>query len=154
MQVPGAPAGARASAVSSDASGARRTLLFEDLEVRRSRTRGVLCRVTLSRDGTEYFGEAEGQDSERARIELAARAGVQAILEAGRVAAGGERALALEGAKLIGAFDREFIFVSVAARIGRDTMVLTGSCEVRDSAETSAVLAILDATNRWMNLDR
>ena len=73
---------------------------------------------------------------------------------AGRVAAGGERALALEGAKLIGAFDREFIFVSVAARIGRDTMVLTGSCEVRDSAETSAVLAILDATNRWMNLDR
>ena len=138
----------------TESTAARRTLLFEDLEVRRSRTRGVLCRVTLSREGTEYFGEAEGQDSERSRIELAARAGVQAILEAARVASGGERALALEGAKSIGAFDREFIFVSVAARIGRDTMVLTGSCEVRDSAETSAVLAILDATNRWMNLDR
>jgi hypothetical protein len=108
----------------------------------------------VSRGGTEFFGEAEGQDSERSRIELASRAAVQAIIEAARVVPGGERALSLEGSKLIGAFDREYIFVSVAARIGRDTMVLTGSCEVRDSAETSAVLAVLDATNRWMNLDR
>jgi hypothetical protein len=132
----------------------RRTLLFEDVEVRRSRTKGVLCRVTLSRDGTEYYGEAEGPDSERSRVELASRAAVQAIIEAARVAAGGERALSLEGAKLISAFEREFIFVSVAARVGRDAMVLTGTCEIRDSAETSAVLAVLDATNRWMNLDR
>jgi hypothetical protein len=29
-------------------------------------------------------------------------------------------------------------------------VMLTGSCEVRDSAETAAVLAVLDATNRWM----
>ena len=28
--------------------------------------------------------------------------------------------------------------------------MLTGSCEVRESAETAAVLAVLDATNRWM----
>jgi hypothetical protein len=31
---------------------------------------------------------------------------------------------------------------------------LTGSCEVRDSAETASVLAILDATNRWMAHER
>jgi hypothetical protein len=62
--------------------------------------------------------------------------------------------LALEGSKLIDAFDREFIFVSVTARVGREPVVLTGSCEVRQSAETSAVLAVLDATNRWIHLDR
>ena len=85
---------------------------------------------------------------------MAARAAVFAILEAVKATPGGDRSLALEGSKLIDAFDREFIFVSLIARIGRETAVLTGSCEVRESKETSAVLAVLDATNRWMHLDR
>ena len=132
----------------------RRVLIFEDVEVRRSRSRGVLCRVTLSRDEQEFVGEAEGQESERSRIDLAARATLLAIIAASKAMAGSERSLALEGAKQIDAFDRVFIFVSVAARVGREPVMLTGSCEVRESAETSAVLAVLDATNRWMYLDR
>jgi hypothetical protein len=132
----------------------RRLLVFEDVEVRRSRTRGVLCRVTLSRGGTEYFGEAEGQESERSRIELSARAALQAIATAVAGGSGIERHLSLEGAKLIDAFDREFVFVSLTARVGRDPVVLTGSCEVRESAETSAVLAVLDATNRFVQHER
>jgi hypothetical protein len=137
-----------------DAQSGRRLMLFEDVEVRRSRSRGVLCRVTLSRDGQEYFGEAEGQETERSRIELAARATLQAIGTAMKATVGGERSLALEGAKLIDAFDREFVFVSVSARVGREPMCLTGSCEVRESAETSAVLSVLDATNRWVQSER
>jgi hypothetical protein len=132
----------------------RRALIFEDVEVRRSRTKGVTCKVTLGRGGESYIGESEGQDSERSRIDLAARAALLAIVEAMKGTGGAERSLALEGSKLIDAFEREFIFVSVTARIGRDSVVLTGSCEVRESAETSAVLAVLDATNRWMHLDR
>jgi hypothetical protein len=132
----------------------RRKLIFEDVEVRRSRTRGVLCKVTLGRDGQDYFGEAEGQESERSRIELASRATVLAITESMKATPGGDRNLALEGSKMIDAFDRQFVFVSVVARMGRETVVLTGSCEVRESAETSAVLAVLDATNRWIYLDR
>jgi hypothetical protein len=137
-----------------DVAAGRRLLIFEDVEVRRSRSRGVLCRVTLSRDDQEYFGEAEGQETERSRIELAARATLQAISSAMKATAGGERSLSLEGAKLIDAFDREFVFVSVSARVGREPVCLTGSCEVRESAETSAVLSVLDATNRWVHLDR
>ena len=132
----------------------RRVLIFEDVEVRRSRSRGVLCRVTLSRDGQEFVGESEGQDSERSRIDLAARATMLAITAASKAMAGSERSLALEGSTQFDAFDRVFIFVSVAARVGREPVVLTGSSEVRESAETSAVLAVLDATNRWMHLDR
>lgn len=131
----------------------RRLLIFEDVEVRRSRARGVTCLVTLSREGQTYVGEADGQETERSRIELAARATVQAIA-ASRGSPGGERGLGLEGATLIEAFDREFVFVSIAVRIGREPVVLTGSCEVRETAETSAVLAVLDATNRWLYLDR
>jgi len=136
------------------AAEGRRVLIFEDVEVRRSRAKGVLCRVTLQRDGSHFVGEAEGQETERSRMELAARATIQAIAEAVTTTSGGERVLALEGAKRIEAFDREFVFVSVTARLGRELVVLTGSCEVRESAETSAVLAILDATNRWVHLER
>lgn len=136
------------------ASQGRRALIFDDVEVRRSRAKGLSCRVTLMRDAQAFVGEAEGQESERSRVELAARAAVNAVLDATRDVFGADRSMSLEGAKLIDAFEREFIFVSVAARIGRERLVLTGSCEVKDSAETSAVLAVLDATNRWMQIDK
>jgi len=135
-------------------ASARRVLVFEDVEVRRSRTRGLLSRVTLSRDGQEFVGESEGHESERSRIELAARSTLLAIMASSKGTPGSERSLALDGAKLIGAFDREFVFVSVSARMGRESVVLTGSCAVRESAETSAVLAVLDATNRWVHLNQ
>jgi hypothetical protein len=153
MTSPGMSTGRRAVPVDVPNAG-RRALIFEDVEVRRSRAKGVTCKVTLGRGGESYIGESEGQDSERSRIDLAARAALLAIVEAMKGTGGAERSLALEGSKLIDAFEREFIFVSVTARIGRDSVVLTGSCEVRESAETSAVLAVLDATNRWMHLDR
>jgi hypothetical protein len=135
-------------AVADDLS--RRRLYFEDVEVRRSRSRGVTCRVTLRKGDASFIGEAEGVESERARVDLAARAAIKAINQAER----GERTLALDGAKLIDAFDREFVFVGVSARVGRDSALLTGSCEIKESAETASVLAALDATNRWIAYGR
>jgi len=126
--------------------GGGRRYYFEDVEVRRSRAKGVTCRVTLRRGDDSFSGEAEGAESERSRAELAARAAVQAIL----ASEGNERSLALDGVKLVEAFDREFVFVGVTARWGRETVLLTGSCEIRESAETASVLAVLDATNRWI----
>jgi hypothetical protein len=123
----------------------RRRIYFEDVEVRRSRARGVLCRVTLRKGDLSFTGEAEGLEGERSRVELAARAAIKAIVNADR----GERTLALDGVKLIEAFDREFVFVGVAVQEGRERALLTGSCEVRESPETASVLATLDATNRW-----
>ena len=125
---------------------ARRRLYFEDVEVRRSRSKGVACRVTLRKGDESFIGESEGLENERSRLELAARATLAAI----RQSEGDERALALDGCKVIEAFDREFVFVGVTARVGRETALLTGSCEIRDSAETAASLAVLDATNRWI----
>lgn len=130
-----------------------RWLYFEDVEVRRSRTHGVTCRVTLRAGDESYMGEAEGVESERSRAELAARATVQAIMRA-RGAEGHLAVLALDGCKLIDAFEREFVFVGVSARLDRESTLLTGSCEIRDSAETASVLAVLDATNRWVGKGR
>ena len=123
-----------------------RLLYFEDVEVRRSRAKGIACRVTLKKGDETFVGEAEGMENERSRIELAARAALQALAQAEP----SDRALALDGVRLIEAFDREFVFVGVTARFARTSALLTGSCEIRESAETASVLAVLDATNRWI----
>ncbi len=128
----------------------KRRIYFEDVEVRRSRTKGVTCRVTLKKGDQVFVGEAEGMENERLRIELAARATLTALQQA----EGETRVLALEGCKNVEAFDREFVFVGITARAGRDTMLLTGSAEVRESPETAGVLAVLDATNRWVEMVR
>lgn len=138
------PGAASVEPEASDAAGRR--VYFEDVEVRRSRQSGVTCRVTLRRGEASYVGEADGLDSDRSRAELAARAALAALMEAeGQVGI-----LALDGAKRVSAFDREFVFVGVSARLSRATVLLTGSCEIKDSLETAAVLAVLDATNRWI----
>lgn len=146
--VAAAVAAAPASAGESSAAAARpvRTLYFEDVEIRGSRAKGVACKVTLRRGDETYVGESEGVESDRSRVEVAARAALAAIAKC----EGDERRLSLEGSKLVEAFDREFVFVGVTVRLGRESALMTGSAEVKDSAETAAVLAVLDATNRWV----
>lgn len=136
-----------AAPVAAQREVVRRPFYFEDVEVRRSRATGITCRVTLSKGEKSFIGEAEGMENERSRIELAARAALRAIAEGEP----GVRPLDLGGAKLIEAFDREFVFVGVTAQQSRASVLLTGSCEVKDSAETASVLAVLDATNRWLS---
>jgi hypothetical protein len=129
-------------------TGGRR-YVFEDVEVRRSRT-GLHCRVTLTRGDQSFEGEAEGLETEAARLELAARAAVNAIAYAESKAGG----LALAGVRRLDAFDREFAFAGVSVRAARESMVLTGTCEIRDAVEVAGVLAVLDATNRWLATGR
>jgi hypothetical protein len=155
----GAPSAA--PGMSSSATGAvestgtpRRLLVFEDVDVRRSRDRGLSCRVTLSRGERVFAGEASGQATERARVDVAARAALLAVVEALGATGSKTRTLSLEGAQLVDVFERSFVFVRIAAREGRDSVVLTGTCEVHESAETSSVLAVLNATNRWMQIER
>jgi hypothetical protein len=138
------------AAPSADTDFARRHVYFEDIEIRRSRTKGVSCRVTLRKGNTTFEGEAEGPEVQRLRADLAARATIAAIEHC----EGRDVGLALEGAKLVDAFDRQFVFVGVTTKVGRDATMLTGSCEIKDSPETAAVLAVLDATNRVVSRGR
>jgi hypothetical protein len=146
QSVAAAPKAVTPPAVVAD-EAPRRRLYFEDVEVRRSRSTGVACRVTLKKGVQTFVGESEGMENERQRIELAARAALSAIGKA----EGDMRGLALEGCKLVEAFEKQFVFVGVTARVGRDSSLLTGSAEIKESPEQSAVLAVLDATNRWMD---
>lgn len=123
-----------------------RRLYFEDVEVRGSRSKGLSCRVTLRKGNSSFIGEALGIEGDRSRVELAARATLLAIADADNR----EGQLGVQGVKVFDAFDRTFVFVAVSVRSGRDNKVLTGSVEMRESAESAGVLAVLDATNRWI----
>jgi hypothetical protein len=124
-----------------------RRLYFEDVEVRGSRSKGVSCRVTLRKGEESFIGEAHGIEGDRSRLDLAARATVFAIGSA----EGREGQLAVEGVKVMEAFDREYVFVGVTVRAGRDSQLLVGNCEIKGSAETASALAVLAATNRWVD---
>ena len=124
----------------------QRRLYFEHVDVRRSRTKGVACRVTLRRGEASFVGEAEGPETDRSRVELAARATILAISKA----EDDGQQLVFEGCKLLEAFEREFVFVGVTVRVGREQALLAGTCEIREGPETASVLAVLDATNRWL----
>jgi hypothetical protein len=102
--------------------------------------------VTLRKGNASFIGEALGIEGDRSRVELAARATLLAIADADNR----EGQLAVQGVKVFDAFDRTFVFVAVSVRSGRENKVLTGSVEMRESAESAGVLAVLDATNRWI----
>jgi hypothetical protein len=102
--------------------------------------------VTLRKGNASFIGEALGIEGDRSRVELAARATLLAIADADNR----EGQLGVQGVKVFDAFDRTFVFVAVSVRSGRDNKVLTGSVEMRESAESAGVLAVLDATNRWI----
>ena len=128
----------------------RRVVVFRGLEVRPAeRPQRVLVRVKLAFGEKEAEAEELGTDTVRNRVEAAARAAATCLDELIP-----DNSIALEGASIIDAFDRKFVLVAVHGLGGREAQLLTGTCEIRESAERSAVLAVLDATNRWVDARR
>lgn len=128
----------------------RRVVLFDDLVVSTvPHSRRVSAMVTLAYDGRSESVTEEGADTARNRMETAARAAVgamQGLFEGST--------LALEGTHTTEAFGRRYVIVGVQAARSRDSELLVGTAEVRDSADHAAVYAVLDATNRWTMLQQ
>src|SRR5918997_7199879 len=128
----------------------QRAVLFENLTAGPSRRpHRILITVTLSYRGQTETAEEETADTPRSRVEGAAKAAVMVLDRLLK-----DSSLALEGAKIVEGFDREFAFVAVQGLGGRETLLLSGTAEIKESAERAAVFAVLDATNRWTELRR
>ncbi len=128
----------------------RRVVVFRNLELRPAeRQQRVRVRVKLAFGEKEAEAEDVGTDTLRNRVEAAARAAAACLDELLP-----DNSIALEGTQLVDAFDRKFVLVAVHGLGGREAQLLTGTCEIRESAERSAVLAVLDATNRWVDARR
>jgi len=128
----------------------RRPIVFRGLDVRASGNQRVTMMVTLAVEGgDDVMGEEEVADARRARVRGAARAAARAL---DRILAQGT--LELEGVKELEGFDGSFVAVGVHVIEGRDTLLLIGTALIRESAERAAALALLDATNRWVQSRR
>lgn len=129
----------------------QRTILFESVALTSGRkAHKTQVQVSLSMLGQTETAEEESADTPRARVEAAARAALAAIDRL----LGESGSLGLEGARMVKEFEREFVFVAVTALSGRDSVLLTGTAEIRESPERAAVFAVMDATNRWSELRR
>jgi len=127
-----------------------RAVLFENLTVAPSaKPHHISLAVTLSSNGKSESASVETSDTPRSRVEAAARATIDVLdrlLESASVA--------LDGAKIVEGFDCQFVFAAVQGLGGRDSLLLTGTAQIRESAERAAVFAVLDATNRWTAIRR
>lgn len=122
-----------------------RTIL-KDIHMERLAGREFSCRVEITREGETYVGEAEGPDFERSRMEVAAAACLEALLQS----TSSDVHLSLQGVSLMQSLGRTFVVIAVGAGIGRRAQSLSGIATVDDSVEEAAVLAGLMATNRWL----
>jgi hypothetical protein len=123
-------------------------------QVESERGRRVKVAVTVEWTGDEYTGEALGTDLPRSRLETAARATLAAIekmvMAQAREGSTGAVTLALDGVKVMEAFDRTYILVGVNAVHERDVVTLAGASPVEGTSERAVILATLQATHRWV----
>jgi hypothetical protein len=131
------------------AQAMRRGVLFNRLEFTGAAGSRIGMAVSLQFGEEELAGTAEAVDNARARLQAAARAAVVALEKL--VA---KDTLEVEGVQVVDAFGRRFVMAGILVGESRGTSLLTGTCELADSPERAAVLAVLDATNRWLTSRR
>lgn len=133
-------------------SGGR--ILFTRYQAETERSRQARVGVTLSWGGVEFEGEAVGADVPRSRLDIVAKATLQAmeqiLNQSSGIPSSPAIALVLEGVKLIEALDRDYVLVAVNAIHEREVTQLAGASPVEDSPERAVVLATLQATDRWV----
>lgn len=119
-------------------------IVFVGWESRSERHGNTECRVTVRRDGRDFSGSGSGVATTQGRAIAAARALFAAVAEARE-----QEDLVLEDAKLIETNGRGYVLVAARVIIGRQSRPLTGVAPIAQSPEEAAILASLQATNRW-----
>jgi hypothetical protein len=109
----------------------------------------VSLQASLQVGEEEVLGSADAVDNARARLIGAARAAVAAL----------EKVLTrgtfeVEGVQVVDAFGRRHVLAGVVVAEGRGSRLLMGTCQLTEGPEQAAVLAVLDATNRWFSSRR
>lgn len=106
------------------------------------------CSVRMRLGENEVVGQGTGAETAAGRVMAGARAAFAAISAALDL-----DGLALEGASVVETHGKRFVLVAARAVSGRDAQSLTGVAPLGRSPEEAAVLASLQAANRWIGLD-
>jgi hypothetical protein len=124
-------------------TAAPRRLEFVRYEARRQED-SCTCEVVLRGAGQEVSGNGTGNNTAGGRAEAAARAVVDGIRKARP-----SLRLELDGATLSSSRGRTFVIVAAHVLLDRQNIRLAGAAPLNRSPEEAAILAALQATNRW-----
>jgi hypothetical protein len=132
-----------------------RRILYHSHRTETENSNRARITVSLEWGGETFDGTAASADLPRPRLEATANATLRAVeAVASANAKDPERppvvSLALDGVKVVDAFDRRFALVAVHALAGRDIIALAGASVVSDRTDGSVILATLQATDRWV----
>lgn len=129
-------------------------LLFLAHQVETERSHQVKHSVEIEWKGECHVGAASAADLPRPRLEAVSRATLSAVEAAltSELEQGSSKrvTLALDGVSVVDALDRKFVLVAVNAMAGRDVTPLAGATVVEASSDRAAILATLQATDRWV----
>ncbi len=133
-------------------SGTR--IVFRTHRVESEQALRVRHRVEVEWKGRRFLGEASAAELPRVRLEAVATATLNAVTAAldseMDKESGDGVTLALDGVKVVDAFDQKFVLVAVHALEARDVTALAGATVVEQSPDRAAILAALQATDRWV----
>ena len=121
---------------------------FAGIRTHTHSARSIACEVRLTLDGADFTGRAEAPDTETGRLGAAARATFTALENAL-----GEAPALLEGVTAVDADAGRYVLVLARGSAGRDAAQLVGAARMRGAVEDAAVLATLQALDRWLSSD-
>ena len=133
--------------------GKESRILFLGHQTEPDRSHQVRYQVQVEWRGNRFTGDASGADLPRARLETVANAtlrGVEAAVATGRGEEEPSVALALDGVRLVEAFERTYALVAIHAIGGREVMRLSGAAIVDGAPDRAVIMATLQATDRWV----
>ncbi|MGH7503870.1 MAG: hypothetical protein ACREL7_19245 [Longimicrobiales bacterium] len=136
------------SATDSQAPPADPRLVYVGYDAQSHSFTDTECHVTVRRGSDTFTGTGTGDATTLGRIRAGARATFSAIS-----AALESDAVGLEGATLIETHGETFVLVAARGLAGRSRFHLTGVAPLGHAPEEAAILASLQATNRWIGFD-
>lgn len=122
----------------------RGRLVFMSYDARTQPNHESLCRVTVRQDKEQFTGSATGNATPLGRAQAAARALFSAITEGREL-----DSFVLDDVAIVSSLGRTFVLVAAHARDGRELRPLTGVALLTRAPEEAAILAALQAVNRW-----
>lgn len=120
-----------------------RRLEYVRFQARRDAER-CTCDVVLRDIDAEVTGTGHGPDTAAGRAEAAARAVIDAIQQARP-----DLRLQVDGAVISSSRGRRHVIVAAHSLLDRNSVRLAGVAPISRSPEEAAILAALQATNRW-----
>ncbi|MCI0434114.1 MAG: hypothetical protein L0271_10840 [Gemmatimonadetes bacterium] len=123
-------------------------LIFLRYDARNRSPGDAQCQVMLRRDADVFTGTGSGDPTVAGRVQAGARAVFSAV-----AAAFAADAVGLEDAAIVAAQGRSFVLIAARGFAGRDRFRLTGVAPLGHAPEEAAILASLQAMNRWIGYD-